>query len=396
MKKYLKIYPGHYTDEGRDTREMLAAREAGFDDICVVCRAQPPFGDETETTRRADKNGFDISDVTLKRRSSFATAARDIAYCRLARKSRADAISCHNLSALMSGYIAARLTPKEFRPKLIYDAHEFEPGRNEKRSAAHTRRIMKIESFLMKRCALNIVVNDSIADEYMRVYNLKERPLVVRSAPSNWRLDGELIAKRRKELTERLRAPDDAFILMYHGGLIPGRGIENIIECVSRCPDIFMVFMGRANTEEYMASLESLAKQKGVSGRTLFIPPVPPDRIWEYAGAANCGIHIIEGDVVNHRLCLPNKVFENIQSETPLITSDFPEMKGLIDRYEIGLTCDPEDLDAVRASINRMKDDKELYARFKENIKRAKAELCWENEKKPLIAALKKIEEEAK
>ena len=90
---------------------------------------------------------------------------------------------------------------------------------------------------------------------------------------------------------------------------------------------------------------------------------------------------------------LPNKLFENIQSLTPVICSDFPEMRRIIKKYNIGLTCDPQDISEIARCILLLKEDKKLYEKLEENLKLAKKELCWEEEKKILQEALKKLEE---
>jgi len=38
-----------------------------------------------------------------------------------------------------------------------------------------------------------------------------------------------------------------------------------------------------------------------------------------------------------------------------------------------------------------MRTNREMYTRFKTNLKKAKEELCWENESKVLLEAYKKI-----
>lgn len=75
----------------------------------------------------------------------------------------------------------------------------------------------------------------------------------------------------------------------------------------------------------------------------------------------------------------------------PLIVADYPEMGGLTKKYNIGLTVDPTDESAIVAAIHKMRDDKELYARFKTNLAKAKEILCWENEKNELYEAYKRI-----
>lgn len=88
---------------------------------------------------------------------------------------------------------------------------------------------------------------------------------------------------------------------------------------------------------------------------------------------------------------LPNKFFESIQALTPMIASDLPEMKYLIEKYKIGLTCKPENVQEIYNCVMRMHNDQALYKSCKENLKAAKAELCWENEKRILMKAYRKV-----
>ena len=62
-------------------------------------------------------------------------------------------------------------------------------------------------------------------------------------------------------------------------------------------------------------------------------------------------------------------------------------MKRLIEGYEIGLCCDPEDPEAIVRCVEKLRTDKAFYERCRENLKRAKDELCWENEKHILLDA---------
>ena len=77
---------------------------------------------------------------------------------------------------------------------------------------------------------------------------------------------------------------------------------------------------------------------------------------------------------------LPHKLFENIQALTPIIASDFPEIKKIISGYDIGLLVNPEDSHAISSAILEIKNNKEMYQKFKSNLIRAKEELHWDYE----------------
>ena len=243
----------------------------------------------------------------------------------------------------------------------------------------------------MKRCAFSIMVNDAIADEVQRIHTLKDRPVVARNTPAYWELDQEKIAQTRKELLSQLDAPEDAFIMMYHGGILQNRGIEQMLTAVSQLENIYAVVLGNAQTEAYMASLHTLVDKLGISERVLFHPAVSIKVLGNYSGAANAGMSLLQPTVQNHILALPNKFFENIQSLTPVIVSDFPAIGSIVDQYEIGLKVDPTSPEKIAAAIDLLRHDKSLYSTFKKNLEQAKEELCWEKERLVLQDAYRRI-----
>lgn len=173
---------------------------------------------------------------------------------------------------------------------------------------------------------------------------------------------------------------------MYHGAVIRDRGIERLIEAVGKLEDVGLVILGNGN-ETYLNSLRKLVEEHNAATKVLFHAAVPQKELWRYVGAADISLAPIEMVARNHYYSLPNKFFESIQSMTPIIASEVPEMQRIIERYQIGLTCKPGDVDDICHCIERMLNDKVFYKQCKENLRRAKKELCWENEKKKLIQA---------
>ena len=299
----------------------------------------------------------------------------------LCPKLKADVISGHDLSGLLIGYLSNFGLRKNRRAKLIYDSHEFELGRAAERSKAKLWFVKRLEKFLMKQCVFSIMVNDSIADEVQRIHKLEQRPVVVRSTPNYWELNIEEIAKTRSKMCKAMGVPDDTFLVMYHGGIIPQRNIESLIDAVSRNPHIAGIVLGNASEEDYLEQLKNRAEDLGVSGRVLFHPAVSIEELYKYVGAADVGTVLATARYKSYYLSLPNKFFENIQSMTPVITSDFPEMKKIIHKYGIGLTVDVTQNAEIDKAFERMRTDRRFYNRCKENLNTAKRELCWEKEK---------------
>ena len=297
-------------------------------------------------------------------------------------KLNADVLSCHDLFALHMAYLATWWKRK--RPKLIYDSHEFELGRIGSRTNLQNVYVKHLERFLIRRCAFSIMVNDSIADEVQKIHKLKQRPIVVRSTPEKWTVDPEETKKKRQELLDRFTDSRVEHIMMFHGNLGNGNGLEMTVPTLQKFKDIGIVLMGAQGSKELVRKIQKKSKEAGVEGRLLIIPPVDITELWKYSGAADVEMMVIEPVSKSYYYSLPNKLFESIQSETPVIASDLPEMKRIVEGYRIGLLCSPGDIRAFCDCVDRMLTDRELYSACKQNILKAKEDLCWEKEKQVL------------
>lgn len=88
-------------------------------------------------------------------------------------------------------------------------------------------------------------------------------------------------------------------------------------------------------------------------------------------------------------IALPNKLFEVIQSKTPLLVSDLPEMSKVVKKYGIGEVVDTQSTEDVCKKIDiLLKNGKAFY---KDNLELAVADLVWDKEKEILISAYRKV-----
>ena len=141
----------------------------------------------------------------------------------------------------------------------------------------------------------------------------------------------------------------------------------------------------------FLHPLRALAETSGAAPRVLFVPAVPRDVLEGFVAAADVGMVTVEAVSKSYYYMLPNKFFENVQAEVPVVASDFPETGRLVREYGIGELCDPSDVSAMAACVRRLRDDPARYARAKSNLRRAKRDLCWEREKAVLEEAYKAV-----
>lgn len=385
----LKISLNEWKNASRDQRELLLCREMGAD-VKVVAKGSGNGKDAFID----DVNGFEVHRLSTRPFQYLPVAVNRILavfkWAAYVRKLRPEIISGHDLDGLTIGWLSGFFLKSSQKPKLVYDSHEFEAGRNTKRSKFQTKMIIYWERFMIKRSDFMIVVNESIANEVVKLHKLQKRPVVVRNIPPKWEIDRKVCAEVRKQMLNEFSESMDLFIVMYHGGVAPGRGIESIVELLRLNSHIAGVILGDGE-KSYIESLYFKAEEYGVQQRILFYPAVKNEDLWRFAGAVDAELILAPAVCLNHFYSLPNKFFESIQSETLVVCPFYPAMKDLVDRYGVGVTCDPENITEINECIERLRTDKGLYKELEQNVRRTKKELCWELERKKLIEAYRGI-----
>lgn len=182
----------------------------------------------------------------------------------------------------------------------------------------------------------------------------------------------------------------DRLIVMYHGALMRGRGLETFIKVVEQMPEVYGVMLGYGDSD-YEEKLKSIIAASPAEKRLAIHPAVPQKELYRYIAAADIEYVAVTASHISYYLSLPNKLMESIQAGTPVVGSDFPEIGGLLKEWQIGVTCDPDDIDSICAAILQLSEDKALYANCRSNMRRARKVLCWEEEGKKLRDAFLKL-----
>lgn len=385
---YLKLAFDEFKNASHDKRELSVARELGYDVLVLA----------TTKDRRGfleNHGGFPLRRISTRRlgiANWMRPLNRILAFFQSvieARRMNADIISGHDYVATLAAYMANYFKSK--KSKIIYDSHEFELYRYDPARTEFQRKIIKaVEGFLIRRVDLTLMVGDKIADGVQEIYHLETRPTVVRNIPPYWHLEPEKSAEIRAMFLEEIES--SRVLLMYHGGIMPGRGIECAIKALALLPeDTGLIVMGYGE-QSMIEALQTLAEELDVQGRVLFHPAVSVADLKDYIGAVDVELVLIEGEYcASYAYSLPNKFFESIQADVPMVCSALLEMGAIVQQYDIGLLVNENDEKSVAKAVLKLREDKKLYARLKENMQKAKKELCWEKESVKLKSAIQQM-----
>lgn len=289
------------------------------------------------------------------------------------RRKTITCFNCHSLPVLP----LAILVKWWKRCTLIYEPHELE---TETVTMPGWARPMArgVEWALIRFADAVCLVNQSIAEWYVKAYRLKSA-WVVKNVPYK----GEGAPVRTGLLRSAIGLNADAQLFLYQGGLVPGRGVELLLDVFSRVsPEKHLVFMG-------YGVLESRIKDIALTQPNVhFMPAVPPEMVKDYTVDADVGLSLIENACRSYYLCLPNKVFEYAACGVPAVVSAFPEMGRFVDEYDCGWKIQPN-TDALRELINTMTP--EVIAAKRTNTRAASRLYCWQEEEKALLAMYREL-----
>jgi glycosyltransferase involved in cell wall biosynthesis len=176
----------------------------------------------------------------------------------------------------------------------------------------------------------------------------------------------------------------------YVGGITQIRGINELVDAME------MVNATDRAVLRLVGAFGPAALQSSVSAR-------PGWQHVEYAGSVPLTevAHQLEGCLAgivtylptpHNMIGSPNKVFEYMAMGLPVILSDFPAWRDMLDGVDCGLFVDPSDPASLAAAMRRLIHDRELAKRLGANGRAAvEGRLNWTTQLAALIEAYRTI-----
>lgn len=89
----------------------------------------------------------------------------------------------------------------------------------------------------------------------------------------------------------------------------------------------------------------------------------------------DCIYSIYDISYNNVKYALPNKLYEAIYCELPILVAQDTYLGEIVEKWGVGLTVDSTSLEDLIKKINLLKEDKELYQKLAENCKKNKEKI---------------------
>jgi len=281
-------------------------------------------------------------------------------------KHKSDYILSNDLDTLLACYIASKIK----KNKLVYDSHEFFTEVPELQDRKFIQNFWRtIEKILLPNIKNTYTVSQNIANAYFKRYGIKMG--VIRNFPL---LNSDTV-------NEKVSFPTKNSTILYQGVISKGRGIKQTIKSLQYLKKVDLVIIGFGKVKE---ELIQFVKDQNMDKRVHFLGRVPYETLHNYTKIADIGIVLEEPIGQSFQLSLPNKLFDYIHAELPIVASPLKEIEYLIKKHNIGLVVKNHDPKNIANQIDLLLKNQNLRKEIKLNQKVIKSEFCWENESKLL------------
>lgn len=276
---------------------------------------------------------------------------------------RFDVVLANDLDTLPASFLACRLK----RKPVVYDSHEYfteVPELIDRKFQQNTWRLL--ERMMVPKIKHAYTVSEGIAKVYNELYNGNFK--VIRNLP-NYHSESGI-----KKAT--------VSIIIYQGALNVGRGIELMIQSMQYVPDAELHIVGIGDIEE---KLKQLVKNEGLQEKVRFLGRIDPKDLYKITSQASVGLSLEENRGLNYYFALPNKLFDYIQGRVPVIVSNLPEMRSIVENYRVGEVLLERTPEKLAGLVNKMIENSEKEQMYHEQLDKAARELNWQVEEKKLL-----------
>jgi glycosyltransferase involved in cell wall biosynthesis len=354
----------HRNDTRIFYKELPALVEAGFQVSVVVADGK---GDKQQL-------GYQVFDIGFPRNrlSRIFKSAKKVLKKALELKS--DIYHLHDPELL---FIGKRL--KKLGKTVIYDAHEDVPRQilSKYWINIYVRKMISslaevVENMICRK--LNLIIT---ATPFIRERFLKINPNVID-------INNFPILDPNFEISEWESRKQE---ICYIGSITEVRGILELVKAMSNVNDITLNLAGVFSHDEFRQKVTNSAGWENVKEYG-FVDRKAAQDIMNKSIAGMVTLH----PIINYIDSLPVKMFEYMGAGIPVIASDFPLWKEIVEKNNCGICVDPFDPDQITEAINFIQQNPEKAKQMGiKGLQMVKEKYNWETEKKKLISAYNQL-----
>lgn len=282
----------------------------------------------------------------------------------------------NDLDTLLPNFLVSKFT----NTPIVYDSHELF---TEVPELIHRPKIQKIwltiESYIFPKLKDVFTVNQLIADVYTEKYKVDIK--VLRNIAPMY-VFGNTDTKFKREVKKGKK-----LIILQGAGINIDRGAEEAVTMMQYLDNILLYIIGSGDV---FPVLENIIKKFHLQDKVYLLGRRSYDELMQYTQIADLGLSLDKNTNLNYEYSLPNKVFDYIQAETPLLVSDRRVVAKLVNDEQIGEVISHHNPQKMAKKVQEMLFS-DTYFVWKENLKKVAKKYNWEKESDVIQQVYKKF-----
>lgn len=257
--------------------------------------------------------------------------------------------------------------------RVIYDSHEdiprqlFGDTRNSIKGKILEFFVEKYENYQVKKADFVITATPHIEERFNRIV---KNVLTVANYPI-------------MESWNTVNSKKNEKIICYAGGISEQNGIKNVVDAIEKVDGTLML------AGNVPATLKSDLLEREGWKKVKELGYITSQEVKELYKKSSCGM-VTYLPVPNSIEALPNKLFEYMAAGVPVIASDFPLWKEIVEGAQCGICVNPESVEEITEAINFILNNSNEMLQMAENGKKAVREIYnWESQEIKLYEVYK-------
>lgn len=174
---------------------------------------------------------------------------------------------------------------------------------------------------------------------------------------------------------------ENAPTVVYAGSLLPWKGVDVLLGAARRLPATRFLVVGGSpeEVERLRGSVEVPANARLTGFR-------PPEEVRRYLAAADAAVVPNRSTpAISAKYTSPLKVFEAMATGTPVVASDLPSMRDIVEHGTSAWLVPPDDPDALARELSIVLADANLRIRLMTNARKVVARHSWSGRARRLV-----------
>jgi glycosyltransferase involved in cell wall biosynthesis len=245
------------------------------------------------------------------------------------------------------GLVPARLLAGRYGRPLVYHCYDY--SGNDYSETIGSRILQRLQFGFARKAGLITVPDEGLAQVISKDLRLDRRPIVMVNSPLAQPILGGALRSALKE-----RGREFQKIVFRQGRIGTGHALEVTIRSIPYWHNRKWGFVVMGISEpNYLNSLNELALSLGVADQFVALPPVAYDEVSHFTKDADLGHALYEPIHINNvNISGSCKIHEYMSAGLPLLVSDRPSLRSLVDEYSCGVAADDTSPEEIASAIN--------------------------------------------